>query len=133
VKQKLTLIELLAFFTMVGIGTLFAARLYPAGGWWLAVPGFVAGFLLLPGLLSGYIRYRKWAYCGDDLMPPCVCGAREFKAEIDSKNVYEVCLACGKRFEKNRDCVFLLANDIRKPYMKLVKYQGWIPSRDVSE
>ncbi|MEI7903613.1 MAG: hypothetical protein WCK89_25530, partial [bacterium] len=97
------------------------------GGLWLSVPGFLAGFLFLPGIGVAYNRYRVWAYCGDGFMPPCSCGSKTFKVEVMGEKVFhEVCQACGRHYSKRKDKVYVVNGEETLPYMHLVKRRGWI-------
>lgn len=99
----MTLIELLVFILNIAIGVWLAIVLQPIGGLWLAFAGFVAGIMLIPGAIISYERYRKWAYCGDDLMPPCLCGSSEFRVEVVGDNdFHNVCQSCGNRYDNRR-------------------------------
>ena len=122
----MTLIELLMLIVFIACGGFLAGVLHPIGGLWLSIPGFVVGLLFLPGLGSAYNRYRVWAYCGDELMPPCSCGSKEFKVEVIGKNEFhEVCQSCGKHYDKRKDKCYTFNGDARIPYMHLVKHKGW--------
>ena len=122
----MTLIELLFFFTMVTLAGLVAGYVHPIGGWLLSIPVFIAGILLLPGVMFALNVYRNWAYCGARLMSPCVCGGNRFKAEMAENGFHMACQQCNRRFDREKNRVYLLSDDDRKPYMELVKYQGWI-------
>ncbi len=123
----MTLIELIVFIIMLSIGGFIAGVLKPIGGLWLAIPGFIAGVLLIPGLSFAYERYRKWAYCRDEFMPPCSCGSKEFKVEvIGEKEFHEVCQSCRRHYDRRRDEVHTFDGETRVPYMHLVKHKGWI-------
>ena len=122
----MTLIELLMFMVFIACGGLLAGALKPVGGLWLAIPGFIVGFLFLPGMGVAYNRYRVWAYCGDEFMPPCSCGSKEFKVEVVGKNgFHEVCQSCGKHYDKRKDKVYTFEGKERVQYMHLVKHKGW--------
>ena len=123
----MTLIELIVFIIMLAIGGFVAGILRPVGGLWLAIPGFIAGVLLIPGLSVGYERYRKWAYRGDEWMPPCSCGSTEFEmVAVASKDYHTVCQSCRKHYDKHKDKVHAFEGEERVPYMHLVKHKGWI-------
>lgn len=112
---------------MLAIGGWIAGVLYPIGGFWLAIPGFIAGVLLMPGISIAHERYRKWIYCGDDFMPPCSCGSTEFKVEVVGDNdFHEVCQSCHKHYDRCRDKVYVIEDETRQPFKHLVKHRGWV-------
>src|SRR5689334_11931854 len=111
---------------MIAIGTVAARALYPVGGLCLALPGFTAGFALIPSVFLAYRRYRGCAYLGDRLMPECLCGGSEFRYQEVGSEYHLLCQGCTRRYEKRRDEVWILENGVRKHYKKLVKHQGWI-------
>jgi hypothetical protein len=123
----MTLIELIIFIILLAIGGFSAWFLRPIGGWWLAIAGFIAGVMLIPGLFFAYDRYRVWAYSGDESMPPCSCGSKEFKVEFVGENEFhEVCQTCRRHYDKRKDKVYTFTEKNRVPYMRLVKHKGWI-------
>src|ERR1051326_1348618 len=111
---------------MIAIGTCLAMALYPVGGIWLAVLGFIAGVLLIPSLFFAHNRYRRWAYLGDKWMPGCSCGNAEYKYEKIGKEYRYVCQQCGANYEKRGDAVSVFENGVKKPYKRLMKHQGWV-------
>ena len=122
----MTLIELVVFLLMLGIGGKVAAILLPIGGLWLAIAGFVAGTLFLPFLFFLHTEYRKWAYRGDKSMPDCSCGSSDYKYQMFGAEMRVVCQHCGAHYEKKRHEVSVFENDEKKPFKRLVKHQGWI-------
>jgi hypothetical protein len=122
----MTLIELLVPILMIALGACAAKALYPMGGLWLAIPGFLAGILLIP--LIGFIhnRYRRWAYLGDKWMPECSCGSSEYKYERVGEEYHLLCQQCRKRYEKRREQVSVYEEGQKRPYKRLVKHQGWV-------
>ena len=122
----MSLVELLIFMIMIALGLAGAKVAYPIGGLWLAVPGFVFGFLIIPAAMLAHERYREWAYLGDQWMPDCLCGLAEFKYEKVGEELHMLCRHCLRRFEKRGDQVFIYENDQMRPYKRLVKYQGWV-------
>ena len=122
----MTLIELLFFVVMISIGVTLAKWLYPVGGFWLAVPGFILGVLLIPALLLAHEKYRKWAYLGDKWMPPCTCGNEDYKVEKRNDDFYTVCQRCGAMYDKRKSQVFVVSDGQKKLHKTLVKHKGWI-------
>lgn len=127
----MTLTELVMFLSFFALGVFSAGKLYKVGGIALAIVGFAAGFLFIPGLIIAYGKYREWAYCGDERMPPCKCGSSDFRVEVASEEpnfrFHEVCRACDRRYaNRNRYEVDILEDGTQKPYMSLVKHQGWV-------
>jgi hypothetical protein len=122
----MTLIELIVFVVMISIGVTFSKCAYKVGGFWLAVPGFFLGCLLIPGSILGYERYRKWAYLGDKWMPPCSCGSEEYKPERRNDHFYTICRQCGAVYDKRKNQVFLVVDDQIKLYRTQVKHKGWV-------
>ena len=122
----MTLFDLIFFVTMILIGVGLAKVLYPIGGFWLGIPGFVAGVLLIPSMFFAYNRYRRWAYLGDKWMPDCSCGSAKYKVEKVGEEYHHVCQGCRTSYEKCRDQVSVFENGVKKPYKRLVKHQGWI-------
>ncbi len=122
----MNLIELLLFLAMIAIGGALAWVLYPVGGLWLAVPGFLVGLLLIPSIFFTYHCYRTWAYRRDHPMPDCSCGSREYKYEKVSEEYHLLCQRCKTRYERRHDEVSVFENGLMKPYKKLVKHQGWV-------
>jgi hypothetical protein len=118
----MTLIELIVFIVMLALGGVVARLLYPIGGLWTAIPGFVAGLVLIPGIGLVVELYTRWVYRGDYLFPPCVCGKADFIA--DGLNTR--CQTCGRVYDKRKDGVYVIEGEEKRPYMKLVKHQGWI-------
>jgi hypothetical protein len=119
-------IELLFFVAMTAIGTVSARALYQVGGTWLAIPGFLAGFALIPSMFLARGRYRRWAYRGDKWMPECSCGSSAFKYQKIGLDYHLLCQGCATRYEKRRGEVWVFENGAKKPYKRLVKHQGWI-------
>ncbi len=99
----MTLIEMLLFIAMIALGVCLAKALYPIGEFWLAVPGFIVGMLLIPSLFFVHHRYRRWAYLGDKLMPDCSCGGEEYKYEKTEEEYHLLCQRCRTRYEKRKD------------------------------
>jgi hypothetical protein len=122
----MNLFELLFFVVSIAIGICLARALYPIGGIWLSVPGFIAGALFIPSLFFAYLRYRRWAYLGDKWMPDCSCGSAEYKYERIEEQYRLICQQCGASYEKHGNKVSVIENGIRKPYKRLMKYQGWV-------
>jgi hypothetical protein len=122
----MTLIELLVFILMITLGTSAAKALYPMGGFWLAVPGFIAGVFLIPSIGFIHNRYRRWAYLGDKWMPECSCGSSNYKYERVGDEYHLLCQQCKKRYEKRREQVLVYEDGQTRPYKRLVKHQGWI-------
>ena len=122
----MNLVELLFVCAMFLIGGFLAAILYPRGGIWLAVPGFVFGVMLIPLAFRAYIHYRQWAYVGDKDMPNCLCGSDRYRYEQVGTEYHLLCQGCKTRYEKRRDRVFVFSGDSKHFYRRLVKYKGWI-------
>ena len=122
----MTRIERIFFVIMVALGSVLAGLMYPVGGLRLAIPGFAAGFFLLPGLGVAYELYRRWAGCEDHRMPCCTCGSREFKVKMVRTSFYEICQSCGRRYGRLQDKVFMIEDGSRKPYMQHFKHRGWV-------
>lgn len=59
-------------------------------------------------------------------MPECSCGNSAFKYEKVGEEYHLLCTGCRTRYEKRRDEVSVFENGVKKPYMRLVKHQGWI-------
>ena len=121
----MTLIELTFFVVMILIGIGSSKIFYSLGGYWLGVPGFFFGVLIIPGIMFAHAKYRKWAYLGDKWMPDCKCGSAEFVYEMVAGRVQLFCKKCRTRYQKQKDQVFIFVNETRQPYAKLVKHQGW--------
>lgn len=122
----MNLIELLFFLAMLALGACLAKALYPVGGAWLAVPGFIAGVLLIPSLFFAYNRYRRWAYLGDKWMPDCSCGGSEYELEKFGEEYRWVCQQCRANYEKRGEEVSVFEGDVKRPYKRLMKHQGWV-------
>ncbi len=104
----MTLIELIIFIAMIATGTFLARAIYPIGGLWLAVPGFIAGVALIPSMFFAHDRYRRWIYRGDKWMPECSCGNSVFKYEKIGDEYHLLCRRCKTRYEKHRGEVWVL-------------------------
>ena len=122
----MTLIEATFFAVMCVLGWAAARLVHPIGGFWLSIPGFFAGFLLIPGLGYAYGRYRKWLYRGDADMPACSCGSTKFKYEKVGDEYHLLCQGCKTRYEKRPYEVSVYEGATKKPYKRLVRHQGWI-------
>ena len=117
--------ELLFFVAMIALGIGAATFVYPIGGWWLAIPGFVFAFLFLPGILFVEDRYRKRVYQGK-WMPDCLCGGVEFGYEDVGEEVHLLCRQCKTRYEKLRNQTWIYEGNEKRFHKRFVKRKGWI-------
>src|SRR2546430_1982562 len=101
----MNIIEVVFFILMLGIGWLLAKAIYPIGGFWFAVGGFVVGFVTIPMILFAYGRYRRWAYRGDKFTPDCSCGSSEFKYKKVGREYHLLCQQCKTRCERRPDAI----------------------------
>ena len=123
----MNLFQVLFFSICIGLGTLLSIAAYHIGGYWLGVPGFIIGYLILPLLAKLYDRHRKRLYPGEHNMPPCSCGSNEFKFKIDQqdRNYYRFCQKCGAKYKKNGHIIWLYENNEKRVYKRMVKFKGW--------
>lgn len=122
----MTLIELLVLLLMVAMGVVIARTLYPIAGMFLAIPGFIAGVMLIPAVIFGYVKYRRRTYCGDKPMPECACGSTAFRYEKIGNGNHLLCRGCRTRYQKRRNVVWVFEGGEKKLYKTLVKHRGWV-------
>jgi hypothetical protein len=104
-----TLIELLALLAIIGLGIMCGRALYPYGILF-AIFGFVGGAAIIPTIIVAHVRYRRWAYCGDKLMPECLCGGSAFAYRKVGTEYHLLCKECETRYEKCRSVVWVFEN-----------------------
>jgi hypothetical protein len=121
-----TLIELIVFVAMIALGFLLGRAMYHLGGLWLGTAGFVVGVALVPSAFFVYLKCRHWAYRGDAVMPDCSCGGSAFRVQKVGDEYHLLCQQCKTRYEKNDSEVWVVENGVRRPYKRLVKWQGWV-------
>ena len=121
----MTLIELLVFVAEVALGVLLAKTLYSNAGLWGAVCGFLAGVAVIPSIIFVYLKYRRFAYPGHERMPVCTCGG-SLRYEKVGKERHLLCQQCKTRYERRRAEVWVFEDGVRRPYKRMVKWQGWI-------
>jgi hypothetical protein len=124
-SNRVTLIELLSFLVCVSIGAITSIAVYHIGGFWLAIPGFILGFLSIPFLAFSYNRYRKWVYLGDTWMPDCSCGSNKFKYEKIGDEYHLLCQECGAKYKRERHIIWIYENNEKRIYKRMVKFKGW--------
>ena len=116
---------MLIFLSSIGIGTFAASVSYHIGGFWLGIPGFIIGFLLIPLLGALYGKYRKWAYPGEGAMQQCSCGGNKFKFDRHGGQSYRLCEKCGAKYKKMRHIIWIYENNEKRVYKRMIKFKGW--------
>jgi len=122
----MNLFELAIFIVSIVIGMNIARYAHGIAGYWLSVPAFIFGFLIVPGLFAAWQKYMSWAYPGGEHIPDCECGSHEYNFEQLDEEYRFVCRACERQYKRRRNKTYTYLDGQEVLYKELVKHQGWV-------
>ena len=122
----MNIFELIVFIVNIAIGLRLATALHGIGGYWLSIPGFALGAMIIPCFIISWQRYDKWAYPGGDHIPDCECGSSEFDFKQFGEEYRFVCKHCETQYKRRRNKTYTYINGNEVLYKQLVKHQGWV-------
>ncbi len=129
----MTLIELLVFIFLIGVGVAAASLLGTQIGWIGYPIGFIGGVASLIGIVwfLGYLE-TMWRV-GRPAFPDCrngKCIYSEYRYKMEDGNLVCRC-KCGDQYEKNgRHFYFVDGEGTREPYLIWRSFDGWYPDND---